>query len=270
MKSSLQLLTLLAAFASAAAPAQAALLWLDNFNAPDTNNFDGADMSGRLSGSEAANTSFRSFGFQQSINNNQLLLPVGGNGVRFGGQTTRFDWAAGASGSAILADGGFVVGFDWIPLDNTNNEWVSFQVGTINNDNGNLTDDDYGILFRNAGGTERFRNAPSNVSGNTNMGSGSSFIATAGGIARRVEITYAFTSFADGAPVSVMSKVDGLVVANDTFEWNGNAGQMRMELGNGVSNTRIDNFSVSTIPEPAGIALLSASLGMLVLRRRRN
>ena len=246
--------------------AHGALLWMDNFNAPDTNNFDGAIMTGRLSGSEAGNTSLSSFGFQQSINNNQLLLPQGGNGVRFGGQFSRYDWAAGASGSAILGARGFTVSFDWIPVDNTDGEWVSFQVGTINDDNGNLTNDDYGILFRNNGGTERFRNAPAPTG---NLGAGVPFTATLGGVARQVDITYSFTSFADGSAVTATSRVNGFQVARDTFNWDGNAGAMRMELGNGVNNTRIDNLRINTIPEPTGAVLLSASLGLMALRRRR-
>ncbi len=126
------LLSLASFLCALSVPSSAALLWMDNFTSANTNNFDGAfgpdgvTMAGRLSGSESGNTTFRSWGFQQSINNNQLLLPQGGNGVRFGGQTTRFDWAGGTSGPAILAAGGFVVGFDWIPQDDTNNEWVSF------------------------------------------------------------------------------------------------------------------------------------------------
>ena len=244
-----------------------ALLWKDTFNAPDTTNFDGADLTGRLSGTEAANTTLRSWGFQQVINNNQLLLPNGGNGVRFGGQTTRYDWAGGSVGPAILASGGFVVTFDWIPQDDTNNEWVSFQVGTINDDNGNLTNDDYGILFRNNGASERFRNAPAP---NGNQGAGTPFSATAGNIARQVEITYAFTSFADGSPVAVTSKINGFTVTSDTFNWDGNSGAMRMELGNGVANTRIDNLAIRSIPEPTGAALLASSLGLVALFRRRR
>ena len=78
--------------------ANAALLWMDNFNAPDTNNFDGASLAGRLSGTEAGNTTLRSFGFQQSINNNQLLLPQGGNGVRHSGRLQNFAVAHGERG----------------------------------------------------------------------------------------------------------------------------------------------------------------------------
>ena len=258
MKQYLRLFTVLAAVST---PAQAALLWMDNFNAPDTNNFDGAALAGRLSGTESGNTTFRSWGFQQSISNNQLLMPQGGNGVRFGQETARYDWASGTSGSAILAGGGFVVAFDWIPQDNTDNEWVSYQVGTINADNGNLVDDDYGILFRNNGGTERFDN-------NVNLGAGGNFVATAGGLTRRVEITYTFSSFADGSTVNVSSRVNGFQVANDSFTWDSNAGQMRMEMGNGVNNTRIDNFSVSSIPEPSSALLLAGALSLAIRRRR--
>ena len=259
MKTPLSLLLVLAAIST---PTHAALLFMDNFDAPDSASFDAASLTGRLSGSESGNTTLRSWGFQQSISNNQLLMPQGGNGVRFGGGTTRYDWASGTSGSQILAAGGFVVAFDWIPQDNTDNEWVSYQVGTINNDNGNLTDDDYGILFRNNGGTERFDN-------NVNLGAGSSFVATVGGLARRVEITYTFSSFADGATVNVASTVNGFQVASDSFTWDSNGGQMRMEMGNGVNNTRVDNFSVATVPEPTSAMLLLAGALGIVSRRRR-
>ena len=251
-------------------PAQAALLWMDNFDTGDTGNFDGASLAGRLSGSEAGSTYLRSFGSQQSINNNQLLLPTGGNGVRFelatndptSGAADRFDWASGSAGAAIVAAGGFVLAFDWIPVDNTDTEWVSYQVGTINADNGNLTNDNYGILFRNDGRTERFDD-------NVNLGAGGNFSASPGGVVRRVEITYAFSSFADGSPVTATSKVDGLQVASDGFTWSGNGSAMRMELGNGVANTRVDNLSVSTIPEPSSALLLLGGVLGLASRRRR-
>ncbi len=256
-----------------ASPASAVLLFSDNFNTGDTANFDGAPTAGRLSGTVANETYLRSFGFQQSISNNQLLLPNGAggaHGVRFenalndptGGATDRFNWAAGATGASILAAGGFVASFDWIAPENTLNDWVSFQVGTINNDNGNLTDDDYGILFRNNGGTERFDNT-------VNLGAGASFTASAGGVTRQVNITYTFSSFADGAMVNAVSTVDGLQVANDTFTWDGNGGELRFELGHNAANTRIDNLAISTIPEPSQALLILGGLAGLAVRRRR-
>ena len=247
-----------------------AVLWSDNFDTADTTNFDGAPLTGRLGGVLAGETYLRSFGFQQDISNNQLLLPTLTNGVRFedatndptAGAADRYNWAGGLAGSLITTAGGFVVSFDWIAPENTLGDWVSYQVGTINADNGNLTDDDYGILFRNNGGTERFDNT-------VNLGAGGAFTASAGGVVRQVEIRYLFNSFADGAPVNVISRVDGTVVANDTFTWDSNGGEMRMELGHNAANTRVDNLVISTIPEPAGCALLGLGLAGIALRRRR-
>ncbi|MFM2197003.1 MAG: hypothetical protein RLZZ505_435 [Verrucomicrobiota bacterium] len=252
------------ALAAHNASAASIVLWADNFNVADTPNFDGASTAGRLSGTEAANTALASYGQQQGISSNQLLLlPNGNAGVRFGGQTTRYDWAAGSSGTQIIAGGGFTVAFDWTPANNTVIDWVSFQVGTINNDSGNLTNDDYGILFRNNGGTERFDNS-------ANLGAGGSFVANPGGISRSVVISYSFTSFADGSSVNVVSTVDGTEVANDNFTWDGNGGQMHMEMGNLASGTLIDNLVISTVPEPSGLVLLGSSLGVLILLRKRR
>ncbi len=236
----------IATFAAAITTAPADLLFSDNFDAPDTANFDGAPTAGRLAGSLTGDVVLRSFGFQQDISNNQLLMPTGTNGVRFEnndgtfGADNRYDWAGGAAGAEILARGGFTVSFDWIPAGNTTRDWVSFQVGTINADNGNLTDDDYGILFRQDGDTERFDNS-------VNMGAGGSFPATPGGLVRHVEITYEFSSFADGETVTATSWVDGLEVASDSFTWDSNGGEMRMELGHNDPNVRIDNLEVNSL-----------------------
>jgi hypothetical protein len=58
-------------------------------------------------------------------------------------------------------------------------------------------------------------------------------------------------------------------VANDTFTWDSNGGQMRMELGSNDAGNRVDNFTISTVPEPS-LTLLSglAGLGLMVWRRR--
>ncbi|MDB4544854.1 hypothetical protein N9Z83_02815, partial [Akkermansiaceae bacterium] len=217
----------------------------DNFDTADAGNFDGSDLTGRLSGTLAADVVFRSWGAQQAISGNQLSLPAAGNsGVRFEnaagpfGGANRFNWAAGTTGAEILAAGGFTVTFDWTPADNTSTNWISYQVGTVNADSGNLTDDDYGILFRQNGNTERFDNT-------VNLTAGGSFTATLG-VPRQVKIVYAFSSFADGETVNVVSSVDGVEVANDNFTWDGNGGEMRMELGNNDAGQLIDNLTVST------------------------
>jgi len=99
------------------------LLFRDTFNTADSASFDAAALDGRLSGSAAGTqTVLRSWGAQQQINNNQLLLPTGGDtGVRwenaagpFGG-ANRYNWAGGTTGASILAAGGFSVSFDYAP-----------------------------------------------------------------------------------------------------------------------------------------------------------
>jgi len=253
-----------------AGSASAAVLFSDNFDTADGTNFDASDPTGRYSGTLAADVVLRSYGAQQQISGGQLLLPTGTNGVRFEnndgtfGADNRFDWAAGATGSAILDALGFTVSFDVTHTGNATTDWVSFQVGTINDDNGNLTDDDYGILFRQNGATERFDNS-------VNLGAGGTFTATT--TQRHIQIDYSFTSFADGSDVTATSYVDGVQVASDTFQWDANNGEMRMELGHNDPNLLIDNLTVSTlgaaIPEPSTSLLSGLALLGLLCRRSR-
>jgi hypothetical protein len=254
---------------SAASFASGAVLFADNFNTANNASFDAAPTAGRLSGTAAGEIVLRSWGAQEQIDNNQLLIPASGNsGVRFEnaagpfGGANRYNWAGATTGPGILAAGGFVVSFDYAPAGSASTNWISFQVGTVNADSGNLTDDDYGILFRQNGNTERFDNT-------VNLGAGGSFLATAGGVLRHVEITYLFSSFADGATVNAISTVNGVQVANDTFTWDSNAGEMRMELGSNDAGNRVDNFTISTVPEPSLTLLLGlAGLGLAARRRR--
>lgn len=261
---------LAAALTIAATAGAQQLLFLDNFNTADSASFDAAPLTGRLSGSVAGTeTVLRSWGSQEQINNNQLLLPVSADsGVRWEnaagpfGATNRYNWAAGTTGASILAAGGFSVRFDYAPVDNTSTNWISFQVGTVNADSGNLTNDDYGILFRQNGNTERFDNG-------VNLGAGGAFTATPGGVLRSVRIDYFFNSFADGATVNAISRVNGVQVASDTFTWDSNAGAMYMELGHNDAGNRVDNLMVSTIPEPSSAALFAlCALGVAARRRQ--
>ncbi|BCX47988.1 hypothetical protein HAHE_18960 [Haloferula helveola] len=224
------------------APAQT-ILFADNFNVANTTNFDAAPLTGRRSGLGAADIRLRSWGFQQDINNQQLYLPAGGNnGVRFEaepgpfGGGNRYDWGAGAIGALILDNSNFVVSFDWTPPNNTTSDWVSFQVGTVNADSANLTNDDFGILFRGNGATQYFPGG--NVGGTLTP-------APAGGVTRHVEITYITDSFATGQSVRAIMEVDGQVLVDDTRLWeDGPSGSMYMELGTNFGGHFVDNLTV--------------------------
>ena len=88
---------------------------------------------------------------------------------------------------------------------------------------------------------------------------------------RHVAVTYSFNSFADGTNVLVSASVNGVsVLNNQQFQWNNNSGALFMELANLATGTRVDNFSIATIPEPSGFALAAfmASLGLGLHRRR--
>ncbi|WP_035612217.1 hypothetical protein [Haloferula sp. BvORR071] len=242
------LVSLLAALAATPVPANT-LLFADNFNVANSTNFDGTSSAGRLTGSLASSVVLRSARVQQQIQDNQLrlILPASGGGgrVRFQNPSLWFDWAAGATGTSILADGGLRVEFDFVATDITSANWVSFNMGHSNQAAGepatrvNHAATDYGILFRNNGATERFDN-----SANKGAGGSTTPVLTA----RHIVIDYVFSSFADAATVRARSKVDGVQVADDTFNWDGNAGVLYMELETNQVGTLIDNYSVSTIP----------------------
>lgn len=231
------------------APAGAnTLLFKDNFDTADTNNFDGAPLTGRLTGTLATTVFPRSAKAQQTIAGNQLSMVRTANGsgrIRF--QTTGGwqNWAAGTAGTTILADGGFRVEFDWTPPDLTAQDWVALNIGhsgqSVTEPAVRVNDGatDYGILFRNNGQGVRFDNGSS--PGNT-----VAYPSVAG--VRHIVIDVGFLSFADGTTVSTKSTLNGLQVATDSFTWDGNAGVINIELEGLQNGQKIDNFSISTLP----------------------
>jgi hypothetical protein len=238
---------LLAGLAIPAANANT-LLWSDNFNAADTTNFDGAPLTGRLTGSLAPTVRLAASRTQQHILGNQLRMINAGSGrTRFQKivEGTWFNWASGTEGAAILADGGMRVEFDFTSTDVTSDNWVSFNIGHGNQAAGeppvrvNNGATDYGILFRNNGASQRFDNS-------TGLGNGISTTPVL--TPRHIILDYAFASFADGTPVKVRATVNGVVVASDNFAWDGNAGELYMELETIQTGSLIDNFTVSTVP----------------------
>jgi len=265
--------TLIVIFGFCALPASAAtLLFSDNFNTADSPNLDASDQTGRRGGLLAEEVQIRSSRIQHSISDNQLNLLNGATGrIRFQSSAALpgdvwWNFASGAAGAAILADGGFRVSFDWTPADNTADEWISFNVGLPGIAAGeplfrvNDSQTDLGILFRNSGGTQFFQNGAGTTGGVFDV----STVAT-----RQVVLDYTFGSFADGSNVLANASVDGQTVVSHTFQWNNNNGELYMELGSLVNGTRIDNLAITTIPEPASVFLFGTAFGLAALRRRR-
>ncbi|MCB1129732.1 MAG: family 78 glycoside hydrolase catalytic domain [Verrucomicrobiae bacterium] len=234
-------------------------LFADTFNAAN-GGFDSASTAGRVTGLLANETYLRSFGTDQSITNNRvaLLYPgsnTPGGGLRFelatndpvSGASDRYNWAGGLAASSILAGGGMKITYDWIPTTASNTEWHGWSFGTENNNSGdtsrvNNSDTDYGILIRQNGGTQRFDSGSS-------LGNGGG-ISTSSNTSYPVSIELSFTSFADGEAVNAVTTLNGTQVANDNFQWSGNAGAIRFEIGCNVTGHLIDNLRVTTTGPP--------------------
>ena len=242
--------TILAALLAGAtlptAPANT-LVWSDNFDVAD-NTLDGAPLTGRLSGTLAATVRLAASRIQQEIRSNQLrMIDAGAGRTRFQNITTGswINWAGTTAAAAILADGGLRVEFDFTATNTTSDTWISFNIGLGNQAAGepamrvNHGATDYGILFRNNGQTQRFDNG-----GGLGNGGSTTPVLTP----RHIVLDYGFSSFADGTPVKVRATVDGVQVANDTVDWNGNAGELYMELEAIQTGSLIDNFKISTVP----------------------
>lgn len=235
------LLPLLAASLSLPASAQT-LIWADNFDTGQgQQGLDSAPLAGRRSGIEAENIMVRSSQTQQVSINNSLYMWGSGGRVRFQRDTSTWcDFAALPSAPTILAAGGFTVEFDINTRFGTlEGAFVGFAVGFGGSGEPDvrITDPatDYAVRLGKEGIHTRYKNG---------VATGSPVNSTATG---HVKIEYVFNSFADGSPVTVKTTLAGNLIGYDTFAWNGNAGQIYMELENrGGSDQYLDNLKIST------------------------
>jgi hypothetical protein len=244
---------LIPAFLLAVSPVaiQATEILSDNFDAPDTTNFDGSDQTLRRSGILGLSVQLRSSLIQHAISGNQLrLLRAGSEGrIRFHDAANLANWwdfASGEAGETILAEGGFKIEFDWTPINATDANWVEVSVGIGNQSVAepatrvNHAQTDLGILLRHSGGSQIFDNGTAVTGGTVPVTAAK----------RRVSLTYAFSSFANGATVTANAFIDGAaVVTNRNFTWDQNNGQLFIEFGTNVPttnglNTLIDNFTI--------------------------
>jgi len=253
-----------------ASGSHAAVIFTDNFDIPDTGSLDGSVQAGRHTGMLASNVVLRSGGIQHTISGGQLnvLTPPFGR-VRFQDAgalpgNSLWNFASGAAGAQILADGGFRFEFDWTPPNNTTDDWVCLNVGFNYLDTAvGATDPstDFGLLIRNNGSTKFFDNSVGGVSPTFDVTNVTQ---------RHAAIDFSFSSYADGSSVTANFFVDNVAVgAPVVFDWSGNGGVINIEMAANNNTKRVDNISISTIPEPSGVMLLGLA-GVIATGRRRR
>jgi autotransporter-associated beta strand protein len=255
-------LTILAILLGVTGPAAHAqnVIYSDNFNIPDTSSLDGSSQTGRHTGLLANNVVGRSGGVQLSITGDELNIFKTGSGndgrmrfcdVAHTDGNNRWDWASGTGGSTITSAGGMQIDFDWTAANNTSGDWVGYCVGIKPNSDTNLRVIDSGtasgIIFRNSGSATVFHNGTSGASANFNVSS----------LTRHVTLLYAFTSFADGSPVTLTAFVNGTQVMTQSFTWNANSGVQNMEIASYANGTQIDNFTVSSVAPPGAPSVVA-------------
>lgn len=259
----------LALMASASLSSAATVIFTDNFNVGDAGSLDGSDQTGRNTGVVAGIVT-QSGGVQHSISSGQLNLinkpswETRGH-IRFADTNGIYNFAAGASGATIAAAGGFRFEFDWTSTNNTSGNWLSFTVGhTSVEEFQRVTDGatDFGVLFANNGGSQFFDNGAF-------LGSGTAFNVTPLG-QHHAMIDFTFGSFADSSAVVATVYMDNNLVGSQNFTWDNNGGILNMELATYEETRRLDNISISAIPEPSSLALFGLTGLALTVRRRKS
>jgi len=269
----------IAVLAGVSAQAQT-LIYNDSFAVPN-GNLDSASLS-RLSGVDGSLVAPQSGGVEQTITGGQLNLLGSGNGsveMRFGvagspnsGNTPNlYDWSSGTGGADIAAAGGFTVSFNWTAGDTSSGNWLFFAVGTLGDRTGgnlrvlqsgaNATT--AGILLKNSGSSQVFN------AGTHEVADDGTFPVTS--VNHVVDITYDFSSWANGSPVTMTATVDGNAAGSDSFTWaNAGTGEF-FDIGSYDENNTIGDLNIdtlATVPEPSSWVMLAGGLGTLVAFRR--
>lgn len=189
--------------------------------------------------------------------------------------TTHYDFSAGTGGADILAAGGFTVSFTWTPNDTTNGSWLFFAANT--EDNGYNYYYDYGnplfpngaggaadgILFKNTGQSQTLQEGSNAASG--------SFTPNVD-LSDTVSLTYSFSSWSAGSPVSLVADVNGVQDLTDSFDWNANAPGIYLDLGTYGESNKVSNLEITTnaaaVPEPGTYGMAFLGLGALFVWHR--
>lgn len=187
-----------------------------------------------------------------------------------GNTNTYYDWAASPGAADITAAGGLTVSFNWIPNNTTDSsDWLYFVIGTSTADNSTSGGPMFeaatsnGILLKNSGAAAVLDSGSNEETG--------TFTPT---LDNSVVLTYDFTSYAMGSPVTLTADVNGVQVLTDSFDWTANTNYM--DIGSYQDSNEINSLQVNTlaaaVPEPGTYGMATCGLGALLLwgRMRRR
>lgn len=256
----------------------ATTLFSDNFNVANNTLDAAAQGPNRYTGLLAGTTESHAALAQSNIINQQISSTGGGTAIRFvesANLSNRINFASGASGSAIVSGGGFLLELDRVQSVTSNDNWVGIGVGgVVPGGDAWIADGalDFGFLLRNNGNAQRFDNGIS-------ADIASAVTPTLTTQHYRFQFLLdplAPNPFADGASVTVSASINGAPISvgpggqtSYTFQWAGNGGNIQIEYFWEAPGGTLDNLSISAIPEPS-ITALGALAGITALGRRRR
>lgn len=278
MKKKSHLLPLAALPVMAASPftasSGAATLFADTFDRANNTDLNAASTgkSGTLGALDWIERSGGAAGVTAEVNNNNILLGEtagGGGGWAIAYPDYNF------SDALIASNGNLTVTMDLASVTTTGNtRFAGFGVGNSlaelnawahNNPTSTFTSDFFmGYDPTGAGtavGTYVFKNSTTQ----------DFFNSTARTAGTTLSATFSFDDLNSGSTVNYEAFINGASVKTGSFTWSGtNENYIFLYSNYTGSNGRIDNFAVSTVPEPSGLAMLGLGGLALIGRRRRK